>query len=609
MCGLLTIVGGTWADSFDPALDSLTTRGPDERGDWHEQNVHLGHRRLSIIDLEAGQQPMLSADGRYVIAYNGEVYNFQDIRDELASLGQPMRTNCDTEVLLEGYARWGKDILNRLDGMFAFVIWDRQDKTIFAARDRFGIKPLFYSTAGGFTAASTMQPFFELQGFPRKMNYEALREYLAVQSIPSPMTILRDVHSLPPASWLSWNSSTGELDTGRYWDIPHPTNTPMSFADLVEATNASLAKSVQRQLVSDVPLGAFLSGGVDSSLMVHYMAQASSNPVKTFTVRFDAKKNYDESHYAKQVAKRFGCEHHELDARDITGDTLAQALAGLDQPLADPAYLPLRELCELTRQHVTVAIAGDGGDELFGGYPRFLQGESTYTGSIPFNLLRSLGLLPPSLRRRALRGTEGLLWDRVKFGPFPGTRKDMEALLTHDAATACKIEQTMRYWLDLARQFGSPIEADQLVRADLWTYLSENCLVKSDRASMAHSLEARVPMLGNPVVDLVLPQPASLKMHGGLKSVLLELSKRNLPRDVWDRPKHGFSVPLDTYFKGIWRDQCDNWVSRCKDLAPFLNEKAVRERWSACLNGRGDKRGMYTLIALLGWLDTHQVDA
>lgn len=609
MCGLLTIVGDTWADSFAPALDSLTWRGPDERGEWHEHDVHLGHRRLSIIDLHAGQQPMHSADGRYVIVYNGEIYNFKDLRDELASLGQTMRTDCDTEVLLEGYARFGKDILGRLDGMFAFVIWDRQEKTIFAARDRFGIKPLFYSTAGGFTAASTMQPFFELRGFPRKLNYEALREYLAVQSIPSPMTVLRDVSSLPPASWLSWNPFGGRLETGRYWDIPRATDTPRSFDDLVETSDAALALSVKRQLVSDVPLGAFLSGGIDSSLMIHYMAAASSNPVKTFTVRFDAKKGYDESGYARQVADRFGCQHHELDAREITGDTLAGSLAGLDQPLADPAYLPLRELCELTREHVTVAVAGDGGDELFGGYPRYLKGESAYTGSLPLNILHRMGLLPPALLRRALSAKDGLLWDRVKFGPFLGTRKDMAALLSPDAVNQCAIDQTMCDWLKLAQQFGDPIEADQLMRADLWTYLSENCLVKSDRASMAHSLEARVPMLGNPVADLVLPQPAGVKMQGGLKAVLLELSKRHLPRDVWDRPKHGFSVPLDTYFASTWRKQCDDWVHRCGDLAPFLNAKAVRGRWAACLNGRGDKRGMYTLLALLGWLDTHQVDA
>jgi asparagine synthase (glutamine-hydrolysing) len=609
VCGLLTIIGDRFADSFDTALDSLTTRGPDERGHWHEDDIHLGHRRLSIIDLHAGQQPMLSADGRYAIAYNGEIYNFPDIRDELASLGQHMRTHCDTEVLLEGYAQWGQSILDRLDGMFAFVIWDRHEKTLFAARDRFGIKPLYYSVAGGFTAASTMESFFKLQGFPRRLDYHALREYLAVQSIPAPLTILRDVRSLPPASWLTWNPSTGQLDTARYWNIPHPTSSPMPFDDLVDATDAALATSVKRQLVADVPLGAFLSGGIDSSLMVHYMAEASSKPVKTFTVRFDSKNGYDESPYARIVAERYGCEHYKLNAHQITGDILAQSLSGLDQPLADPAYLPMRELCELTHKHVTVAITGDGGDELFGGYSRFLQGESSYCGSPAFILLHRLGMLPPSLRRRALSDTDALLWDRVKFGPFPGTRKDMSALLTPDAAHACAIDQTMQHWLDLAQRFGSPIETDQLMRADLWTYLSENCLVKSDRASMAHSLEARVPILGNPVVDLVLPQPASVKMQLGLKSVLVELSKRHLTPDVWDRPKHGFSVPLDTYFTGTWQQRCDDWVARCEELAPFLNAKSIRTRWSSCLNGRGDKRGMYTLIALLGWLDTHQVDA
>ncbi len=609
MCGFLTIAGDRYAGGFDSALDSLTTRGPDERGDWHEQDIHLGHRRLSIIDLSHGQQPMHSADGRYAIVYNGEVYNFPHVRDELASLGVTLKTHCDTEVLLEGYARWGRDVLDRLDGMFAFVIYDRHMKTLFAARDRFGIKPLYYSIAGGLIAASTLRPFFELNGFPRKLDYEALREYLAVQSIPAPMTILKDVRALPPASWLSWERGSGKLETGRYWDIPQATDHAMGFEDLVEQTDAALAESVKRQMIADVPLGAFLSGGIDSSLMVHYMAKASSEPVKTFTVRFDAKADYDESKYARQVAERFGCEHHELDAREIDGDILADALADLDQPLADPAYLPLRELCEMTRRHVTVAVAGDGGDELFGGYPRFQRGASSYRGQPLFNVLRSLGVLHPSLLRRTLKGEEGLLWDRVKLGPFKGTRKDISALLTRDAAEACRIDRTMQGWLELAKRFGTPIKTDGLMRADLWTYLSENCLIKSDRASMCHSLEARVPMLGNPVVDLVLPQPAKLKLNGGLKLVLYELAKHNLPREVWDRPKHGFSVPMSVYFKGPWRQRCEDWVSRCGALAPFLDERAVSSRWRASLQGRGDTRMIYTLIALLGWLDRYRVEA
>ena len=582
-------------------------------------NVAFGTSRMSTSvtkgsrssTLASGQQPMHSADGRYVLVYNGEIYNFKDIRTELESQGVSFRTHCDTEVLLEGYAKWGERVLARLDGMFAFVIYDRREKSLFAARDRFGVKPLYYSTQGGFVALPStlhIQPFFAIQGFPRRINYEALREYLAVQSIPSPMTLLRDVHSLAPASWLRWDYGAGEVKAGRYWDISQATDQPMGYEELVEATDAALAKSVERQMIADVPLGAFLSGGIDSSLMVHYMAKASANPVKTFTVRFEKKKDYDESAYAKKVAQRYNCEHHELDAREITGDTLAKALADLDQPLADPAYLPLRELCELTRQHVTVAVAGDGGDELFGGYPRFQQSASSYTGQPILNMLRSLGVLPSSLLRRTLQGEEGLLYDRVKFGPFPGTRKDMASLLTIEAAQACKINSTMHAWLDLARSFGSTIGTDQLMRADLWTYLSENCLVKSDRASMAHSLEVRVPMLGNPVVDLVLPQPADVKMKHSLKSILVELSKRHLTQDVWDRPKHGFSVPLDTYFKGSWRQSCESWVSRCEELAPFFNANEVRSRWRATLAGRGDKRATYTLIALLAWLDTHRIE-
>ncbi|GAB4193044.1 MAG: asparagine synthase (glutamine-hydrolyzing) [Phycisphaeraceae bacterium] len=609
MCGWLTIIGDRYAQGFDRALDSLASRGPDERGDWHEQDVHLGHRRLSVIDLTAGHQPMHSPDGRYVLVYNGEVYNFQSLRKELETLGHPFKTHCDTEVLLAGYVEWGREVLPRLDGMFAFAIWDRRERTLFAARDRFGIKPLFYSTEGGLVAASTVRPFFELRDFPKRLDYEALREYLAVQSIPSPMSILRDVRSLPPASWLSWSKQTKRIETGRYWNIPQPDGSTPDYNTLVERADAALTESVRRQLVADVPLGAFLSGGIDSSLMVHYMSQTSSHPVKTFTVRFDQKAEYDESRYARVVAKHYGCEHHELDAREIDADRLTDALTDLDQPLADPAYLPLRELCALTREHVTVAIAGDGGDELFGGYPRFLKGEEAYRGRPLWNLLRRMGLLPPALRRRALQGIEGLLWDRVKFGPFPGTRKDMAALLQPQAIQACDINRTMQHWLALAQQYHDPIDTDALMRADLWTYLSENCLTKSDRASMAFSLEARVPMLGNPVVDLVLPLHADLKLAHGLKSVLTDLCQRHLPREVWDRPKHGFSVPLINYFKGNWKQRCEDWVNRCEQLAPFLNQHAVQRRWAACLRGRGDVRSMYTLIALLAWLDRYPVRA
>jgi len=612
MCGFLAMIGDRWAKDFPTALDSLASRGPDARGMWERGPVRLGHRRLSVIDLEGGVQPMASADERYCLTYNGEIYNFQTLRDELQAAGRQFATNSDTEVLLQGYAQWGGPaLLKKLDGMFAFAIWDAHEKQLFAARDRFGIKPMFYSTLDGIVLSSTLEPFFHLTDFPRRMYYPALREYLACQSIPSPMTILRDVASLPPAGWLQWSLDTSELKTGQYWDIPSANKKAESLETLIEQTHAALTESVKRQLIADVPLGAFLSGGIDSSLMVHYMAQASSQPVKTFSVRFADQGEYDESDHARVVAEAYGCEHHVFEAGDIDAAQLVAAVGELDQPIADPAYLPTRALSRLTREHVTVAISGDGGDELFGGYNRFLQDEMALGPTMGKKALSSaidIGLLPRALSRKAFSGVERMLWDRVKFGPFPGTRKDMQSVLAPEAFKACDASQTLADWFRLANRFADPITSDALMRADLWTYLSENCLVKTDRASMAHSLEVRVPLLGNPVADLILPQPAGVKLQGGLKTILKSLAQKHLPQQVWDRPKHGFSVPLRSYFESNWRDTCQQWVDQVDQLAPFLNAENVRRRWSNALAGKEDQRTAYTLVVLLGWLTTHRVD-
>ncbi len=611
MCGILTFLGSRHADAFDHALDTLASRGPDARGTWRDPQhpALLGHRRLSIIDLQGGAQPMLSADGRYALTYNGELYNFPELRTELEQRGHRFTTHSDTEVLLQALIEWGTEALPRFDGMFAFALWDRQEKTLLAARDRFGIKPLVYApTADGLILASTLAPLFALPGFPRKLNPEALREYLATQSIPAPLTMLQGVHALPPASWLRFSAATSRLDTGRYWDLPGPTDQPMHVDELIDATDSALRESVRRQMVADVPLGAFLSGGIDSSLMVHYMAQASSRPVRTFSVRFAAKDGYNESGIAQQVAQQLGCEHHEFDAADIDAPAFLDAVAQLDQPMADPAYLPTLALSRLTRQHVTVAISGDGGDELFGGYERFLKGAADYPGSGGLRWAIGLGLLPASLSRHALGGFRRLLWDRVKLGDFPRTRKDMTRVLAPHLIEPARIEHTMMHWVRLAERFAVPIDTDALIRADLWTYLSDNCLIKTDRASMAHCLEVRVPLLGNPVADLVLPQPASVKLARGLKTPLHALAKRHLPAAVWDRPKHGFSVPMLDYFRGPWRGACDELVRDAATLAPCLNAAHVKSRWRRTLAGRDDTRTMYTLLVLLAWLRGHQVD-
>jgi len=605
------MIGSRHADAFGHALDSLASRGPDARGTWRDPQcpVTLGHRRLSIIDLEGGSQPMRSADGRYALTYNGELYNYRDLRDELEQTGHRFTTQSDTEVLLQALIAWGIDALPRFDGMFAFALWDRRERTLLAARDRFGIKPLVYAPMPeGLVLASTLAPFFKLPGFPRKLHPPALREYLATQSIPAPLTMLDGVHALEPASWLRFSADASRVETGRYWALPGPSDPPLGVDELIDATDSALRESVRRQMVADVPLGAFLSGGIDSSLMVHYMAAASSRPVRTFSVRFAAKDGYDESSIAQQVAQGLGCEHHEFDAADIDAPAFLDAVRQLDQPLADPAYLPTLALSRLTRQHVTVAISGDGGDEVFGGYDRFLCGEADYPTPRFWSAMQRMGLLPGVLRRRALGGVDRLLWDRVKLGPFPHTRKDMNQVLGPGVIVPAMAEETMMHWLSLASTFARPIDTDALIRADAWTYLSDNCLVKTDRASMAHSLEVRVPLLGNPVVDAVMPQPASVKLARGLKTPLHALARRHLPAAVWDRPKHGFSVPLLDYFRGPWRSACDELVNDAAALAPCLNTPPVQSRWRRTLAGRDDARTMYTLLVLIAWLREHRID-
>jgi asparagine synthase (glutamine-hydrolysing) len=607
MCGILSLVDTPWQDAAEAALRPLEPRGPDARAFWRGENAVLGHTRLSVIDLETGSQPMASEDGRYVLVYNGELYNFRALRAELEARGHRFATRSDTEVLLRGCIEWGRGVLERLDGMFAFALWDARERRLLAARDRLGIKPLFYSTHRGLALASTLAPFLALEGFPRALDYEALRDYLAFQTPLAPATFLAAVRQLPPAHWLEWQAEGGAARIGSYWKIPDPpeSNVPASTAEL----DALLRRTVEAQLVSDVPLGAFLSGGIDSSLIVHYMAEAGARPLLTFSVRFPDE-GYDESQAARAVARRYGTEHHVLDAPRIGAAELARALGALDQPLADPAYVPTYELAALTRRHVTVALSGDGGDELFGGYARFLDTEDRYPDNAAKRVLRTLigaRLAPGALLRRSLAGQERLLYRRVELGPWPVSRKSLARYLTPEALARSRPEATLDRWLELARAHGGRVDSAALMRADLWTYLSENCLAKTDRASMAHGLEVRVPLLGNAMADFALAQPATSHLRPEPKALLRALARDKLPKEVWERPKHGFSVPLRAGFNGPWRELCEHAVSRARELAPFLEASAVERLWRSARAGRASRRLTYTFIVLLLWLERHRL--
>jgi len=615
MCGILLAVGAAFRADFDTALGALRTRGPDAREVLAHGDALLGHARLAVIDLAGGRQPMSTPDGRLAMVYNGEIYNFAALRRELEAAGHAFVTRSDSEVLLAGYRHWGEAVLGKLDGMFAFAIHDLADGSVFIARDRVGIKPLFWGEHdGGLVTASTLAPFFALKSFPRHLDAEGLRDYLAFQTPLAPHTLVREIHALPPGACLRWKSGGGTVPR-QWWEIPDVESaTEPNAATLADEADTLLARAVRDQLVADVPLGAFLSGGIDSSLVVHYMAQAASTttrPLKTFSVRF-AEAGFDESPAARAVADQYGTEHHVLDAPLLDADTLAAALRDLDQPLADPAYIPTWALSRLTRQHVTVALSGDGGDELFGGYPRFLDTADRHPDSAAKRALRALirrGLAPAGLTRRTLAGADLLLYRRVELGDYPGSRKDLRAYLAPGLVRAARPGHVLSRWRELAGRHGG-YDRGALLRADLWTYLSENCLTKTDRASMGHGLEVRVPLLANALQDRMLRLPAAVHFDaGGGKAVLRALARRHLPEAVWNREKHGFSVPLRANFAGAWRDWGDAQVAAARMRAPWLDAGAIGTLWQAARRGDGNPRLAYTFAVLLAWLETHPLDA
>jgi asparagine synthase (glutamine-hydrolysing) len=341
--------------------------------------------------------------------------------------------------------------------------------------------------------------------------------------------------------------------------------------------------------------------------MVRYMAEAGARPLETFSLAF-AEAGFDETPHARAVAEAFGCRHHVLEAPLIDGPAFAESIRALDQPLADPAYVMTNSLSQLTRKHVTVAISGDGGDELFGGYARFADEAARHParpGQDGAHRLVEAGILPGALLRRTLHSRELLFYRRVELGPWRAGRKSLGRYVLPEALAKCRAEATLGLWRNLAGEMDT---ASQM-RADLWTYLSEDCLAKSDRASMAHGLEVRVPMLGNPVLDTVLTLPAAAHYNaGGGKALLRELARRHLPQAVWNREKHGFSVPLRELFNGPWREAAETVLARCDALAPCLNADAVRSLWNSARSGRGSRRLAYTFVVLLLWLDRHRLE-
>ncbi|MBW7852387.1 MAG: asparagine synthase (glutamine-hydrolyzing) [Rhodospirillales bacterium] len=592
---------------------TLSHRGPDAGGAWvdAEAGIALGHRRLSIVDLSpAGNQPMGSADGRFVIAYNGEIYNAAELRADLTHVA--WRGHSDTEALVEGCAAWGVEAtVARLIGMFAFALWDRRERRLWLARDRLGIKPLYWGRFGKlFLFGSELKALRAHPGWPVEVDRDALAAYLRHNYVPAPGGIYRGVRKLPPGTVLSVAAGE-EPRLTPYWtmdEIAHAGVADplvLSDAEAEERLDALLRDAIRRRMVADVPLGAFLSGGIDSSTVVALMQAESARPVKTFTIGFH-ERGYDEARHAKAVAAHLGTDHTELYVDPAHALEVIPRLPGwFDEPFADSSQIPTFLVSAMTRRHVTVALSGDGGDELFAGYNRYFWGE---------RLWRRLGWLPPQLRE-ALAGLmtapSPAAWDRAFAAvpaslrpPQPGDKvHKLAGLLALPDQTAI-YRRLVSHWEDPAAVVPGATEAEipwalmddprlagfvaRMQRLDTVTYLPDDILTKVDRCSMAVSLEARVPLLDHRVVAFAWRLPMAQKIRGGEgKWLLRRVLGRYVPDRLIDRPKMGFGVPIDVWLRGPLRDWAEALLdpARLRDEG-FLDPAPVRRLWAEHLGGR-----------------------
>lgn len=542
-------------------LSTIVHRGPDDGGVWASPHVGLGHRRLSIIDLSAaGHQPMATEDGQVRIVFNGEIYNFIELRSQLLEKGYHFNSHTDTEVILNGYHHWGKEIFLRLRGMFAIAIWDARSDELILARDRVGKKPLFYAWHEGvFLFGSEIKAILAFPGFARKADLEAIHHYLSLQYVPAPWSAFEGVKKLPQASYMVL-SRRGNASIQSYWRLPDPHEARhRPVEELREELLILLDESVRLRMISDVPLGAFLSGGVDSSAIVAMMARHSSGRVKTFCIGFD-EADYDERAYARMVAERYDTDHHEMVIRPNAMEVLPKLIWHYNEPFADPSAVPTYYVSEIARRHVTVALNGDGGDESFLGYGRYKQCLQTEWISRLPRSLRRLGsylakAIPPSLERHRIPRVARRWLSYVSEKDSRRYAPSMVYFFEHDK-TAGYDEKLIPYLrsssLDLLEQYfvQSPSYVGGAAWADIHTYLPDDLLVKVDIASMAHGLEARSPLLDHTLMEWAARIPPSQKMFNGeTKSILKSAMEPYLPHEVLYRPKMGFGVPIDHWFK------------------------------------------------------------
>ncbi len=628
MCGIagfLTDGEPVFHDSLIARIcDRLVHRGPDGSGYFCKGPIALGHRRLSIIDVAGGAQPLGNEDGSLQIVFNGEIYNYLDLRQGLIARGHRFATRSDTEVMVHLYEEVGARLPEYLNGMFALAIWDDRRQELFLARDRFGKKPLYYSTTvPGYRLcfASELKALHEVPGFDRSVNPEAVADFLSLGYIPDPKTIYRNTFKLPPAHALTVGASGVRME--RYWQPNFNADHKHDFSTAVTQVQDLLSDAVRRRMISDVPLGAFLSGGVDSSAVVGLMAKHGTEAVKTFSIGFTYE-DYDELQFARLTAERHQTDHHEQVVSPAAEDILETLAYYFDEPFGDSSAIPCLYLSNMTREHVTVALSGDGADEIFGGYRRYKL----------VALEHKLRRVFPGWFRRSVIRVAGEYYPKFDYLPQVFRAKTLLQELSMDLADAyyrsmsCFDDDTLRAILSQSQQLAndgysprarfrecfsavshlSPLE--QLQAVDLQTYLPGDILVKVDRASMAHSLEVRSPLLDYRIADLALSFPSNFKLHGSSgKFVLKEAVSPFVPRQAITRRKMGFQVPLAEWLRTSLKPIFESAVMR-PDMERYVSLVEARRLWDQHQSGlHNHDRKLWNLLMLAKWDRCYQQPA
>ncbi|MCB0793170.1 MAG: asparagine synthase (glutamine-hydrolyzing) [Flavobacteriales bacterium] len=624
MCGIAGIMGLEGLTDPRAAVhrmtDAMAHRGPDAEGIWSDRQVVLGHRRLSIIDLShAADQPFVDHEERFVLVFNGEIYNYRELKAELSPY--PFRTNSDTEVLLAAFRKWGAACLERLNGMFAFAVWDTRQEELFIARDRCGIKPLYVHVGDRQVVfASELKAILASGLVPRKLDARSLPEILRYQTVHAPSTIVRDVHMLLPGHWMRLDAS--EVTTGRWWDPVSCARRDIGnrpVAEIKRTVRDLLRSSVERRLVSDVPFGAFLSGGIDSSAIVGLMAEVSNGPVHTFNVSFD-EQEFSEARYAEAIAKRFNTVHTRIDLRpDDLLDYLPEALAAMDHPSADGPNTWV--VSKVTKEAgITMALSGTGGDELFAGYEVFKRSlslwEKRWITQFPLGMRHALGamlgIFRPGIRTtkaaELLRLPTFSIDDTYPISRSSYSDRQLLDLLERHQLPPDRVRDIMQALIRSKEGYRLPF-LTQVSLGELSTYLPNILLRDTDRMSMAHALEVRVPFLDHELVEYVLGIPDDIKYPHTPKQLLVDSLNGLLPRLIVDRPKMGFTLPWSEWMRKDLRSYCEARLNALGDRDQFRGS-TVRRLWDRFLasDPRVNWSRLWFLVVLEDWLQRNQIE-